>query len=363
MCYEAPVREAPPAPRVREWLVRATLVVASVAGMAAAGEVAVRIHRQNGHKFDAVRAAAESFVGPVPPSIMDVIRPNSDMVFANVRYRFDSRMIRGAEHADYAPPGVFRIVITGDSVTMGHGVAEDETYSALLERALNEAAGRRAYEVVNLGISNLNAPAAIDRLSRVGMALHPDLIVYGATINDIEGTRYYDDFAELATAYQAHYYRFRHSPSFLMRALWPRIVELETLLFRPPGSYMWILEQNYFHNPPAWNVVDASLARLAELGTLHGVCAHLLVHAHLYSINFLHPLTRIYDKLGAAGVAHGLTVTQSYPYFRGRNEDDLIVSVFDRHPNANGHAIMFQALYDGLRQLPPSCWSVHDRRR
>ena len=48
-------------------------------------------------------------------------------------------------------PGEDRIVVGGDSVTMGAGVWERQAYPALLEARLNERAEGIRYEVLNLG--------------------------------------------------------------------------------------------------------------------------------------------------------------------------------------------------------------------
>jgi len=53
-------------------------------------------------------------------------------------------------------PGVFRILILGDSVSFGWGVARDETFGAVLERELNATRGPVRFEVVNTGRPMVN---------------------------------------------------------------------------------------------------------------------------------------------------------------------------------------------------------------
>ncbi len=51
------------------------------------------------------------------------------------------------------PPGEFRALMLGDSVTMGFGVTYDETFSAHLERKLAQnATGYSTFEVINTGV-------------------------------------------------------------------------------------------------------------------------------------------------------------------------------------------------------------------
>lgn len=92
------------------------------------------------------------------PNVRGVIPPG-------VCYRTNSAGFRGREYARPKPPGV-RIAVIGDSVVMGAGVDEEVSYPVWLEKILNAEGGSITYEVLNLGIAGLNAPAVIYRLYR-----------------------------------------------------------------------------------------------------------------------------------------------------------------------------------------------------
>src|SRR5688572_7364636 len=55
-----------------------------------------------------------------------------------VSLRYNSRGIRGAEHAYVKQPGTYRVVIMGDSFVEGYTVQEQERVSEVLQRLLNE---------------------------------------------------------------------------------------------------------------------------------------------------------------------------------------------------------------------------------
>lgn len=339
-------------------LARLLLIVFGVALALAVCEGAVRFHRRN--NYPAARMCPEIEMSPVQRTIMDVLRPNHREVFNGVEYRFNRQGIRGPERTELPQPGVFRIVVIGDSVTMGHGVAEDDTYPSLLEARLNAGATTAKFEVINLGLSNMNLASSINRLEALGVPLHPDLIIYGFTLNDLEGPGYRrTGTGSEGFAYLANIRRFRNSPSYFLRAAWPRLVTFKAVLWPTPGSYQWELHDNYFDNDPTWRIFDEALADLAAIGQRLGVCVHVLIHTHLFYLNRLHPFTAAYDKVGAAAESHGLSVTQSFPYFDGANSDSLKVSWMDPHPNAAGDALLAQALYDGVTGLPERCWQKH----
>lgn len=290
--------------------------------------------------------------------VLDLARPNQRGLFKGVPYRTNSRGFRGPEVQPVAPRDVFRIAIGGDSVTMGEGVLESETYAAQLQSLLAESGGRyRAYEVLNLGVSGINIDHVARRLERIGLRLLPDLAVYGFTINDIEGPRYEKTIStETALARTQRHARFLDSPSYLLRMIWPRAIALWELWEPGVGTTRGEILHNYFDNPEAWEDFTVGLDHLAEIGDEAGICVHVLVHTFTAQLNWLHPFSRVYARVEEAAVARGLTVTQSFPYFSGGNPAELRVSAFDPHPNAQGHALLARALHDGLRALPERCF-------
>src|SRR3989442_15392782 len=65
--------------------------------------------------------------------------------------RLNTRGFRDAEADVVKRPGVFRIVLLGDSITWGHGVDQTERYGDLLAEELRRRG--LAVEVVNLAVS------------------------------------------------------------------------------------------------------------------------------------------------------------------------------------------------------------------
>ena len=66
-------------------------------------------------------------------------------------------------------------------------------------------------------------------------------------------------------------------------------------------------------------------------------------------------LRSIYERIGEAAEARGLHAIQSLSALVGRNEASLRVSYYDWHPNRAGHALLAQALADGIDALPAEC--------
>jgi lysophospholipase L1-like esterase len=338
------------------------LVVASAAVSLLAVEVVVRVLGGSsaappGRQAETPEPLDPALEGlPVLSDVKDLRRPNARGVNAGVLYRSNSLGIRGPDYPREPPPGVFRITVSGDSVTMGHGVREEDAYPAVLERLLNAGSDERRFEVINLGISGLNIIHSLGRLEIKGRFYKPDLVVYGFTLNDIEGGGYVGNTREEKRHYAALLHRHAKSPSRLLRLVWPRLVILAGSIHPLEGSYTKALERNYFHNDETRSRLDRGLDRLARVARIDGVCGHVFVHTRLEQLVFLHPHRRFYRLIEKKATARGLTVTQSYPKLRWHLAESLRRHVLDPHPNEEGHRLFAEALYDGLRRLPSRCW-------
>lgn len=307
---------------------------------------------------------------PVISDVFQLAEPNVLGVQKGKLYRTNSKGLRGPEYAERAASGTFRILVAGDSVTVGWGVDEEEAYPRRLQELLNQDPpagpdGPQRFEVVNLGLAGVAADFASRRLRVFGESYHSDLDVYGFTLNDIFGRHYRQLAVEKGSASYAALWRralrFQESPSVLLRELWPRWIMLLKRDFHQPDRERIArasleLEENYFRNPEAWADFQSALDEMAEAARARRVCGQVLIHTHLTDLGDAHPYHAIYDRVGDAARERGLFVARSFPFFSGRDEKELWVHAFDVHPNAEGHALLAQALYEGLRELPAHCW-------
>jgi lysophospholipase L1-like esterase len=94
---------------------------------------------------------------------------------------FDENGFRRTTPFPPRQPELCRVLIFGDSLTYGYGVATGETYPARLQ-ALLEANCR--VEVLNLGVSGASSEDVRASMARWVPELEPDLVVYGVCLND-----------------------------------------------------------------------------------------------------------------------------------------------------------------------------------
>ncbi len=91
---------------------------------------------------------------------------------------------REREITKQKPANVFRIVVIGDSLTYGQGIAEEERFSRLIEQQLNVS--NNNYEVLNFGKPGAETVHHIGFLDDV-LELQPDFILLQWFVNDVEG--------------------------------------------------------------------------------------------------------------------------------------------------------------------------------
>jgi lysophospholipase L1-like esterase len=231
-------------------------------------------------------------------------------------------------------------------------------YSALLEQSINAGPEGRRVEVVNAGLSGANIDRAMDRLELANGAYRADLLIYGFTINDIEGEWYREVPREGAAARGA----VRQNPFASSRSALLRMLFWKWLSWRHGGTkpadtwYARELRQNYFDNPDAWQHLLAGLDRFAALAAREGVCAQVFIHTHLTDLGPEHPYLEIYDRVEAAAAERGLPVRSAYAAHAGLHAPRLWVGFFDPHPNPAGHQVLASDLEQALTLLPERCW-------
>lgn len=282
----------------------------------------------------------------------DFAQPGIRGLTAGALYEANRYGFRGPERSREKPPRVVRVAIVGDSTAMGWGVEEEDTYAAQLEDRLAASDRPGETQVLNLAIAGLNSEGVVRRIEKLGVGFEPDIVVYGYSINDIDGPAYRHS---LDREYAASL--FRHdSPSQIWRWLRPRWLAFRELVFTPRGTFAFELDENYFRNPEAWNAVRRSFERLAELGRENGFCSVLLIHTQMQALNALHPYERHYEAIAETARQSGLVPIETLGRFREEEASKLWVNHADRHANVRGHAIFAEVLAEGLDALPPECW-------
>ncbi len=102
-----------------------------------------------------------------------------------ISYRFNALGCRGPDYAIPKGPETVRILLLGDSYTLGAGVRESDTFGSKLEQLLNKSASSsKHYELINCGVSGYGTRE--ERLlyeTRV-KKYQPDIVLLSIVTND-----------------------------------------------------------------------------------------------------------------------------------------------------------------------------------
>jgi lysophospholipase L1-like esterase len=125
-------------------------------------------------------------------------RPDTDWLYglragAHVRleeptrvdYQINEDGWRDRRYSRDKPPGVFRIVVLGDSVAFGYGVAAESTFPFQLEELAAKRTPEARIEVLNLGVGGYNPYNEAALFTDVGVGFQPDLVLIQFCINDL----------------------------------------------------------------------------------------------------------------------------------------------------------------------------------
>jgi lysophospholipase L1-like esterase len=160
------------------WILNLLLVFFSVLIPLLMAEFALRILHHKTVSFDdrSFRQSQWSF------------KPNTtNDSYVGVPVHINNLGFRGTDTTVAKPPGVYRILGVGDSITFGYGVEYEKTFLQVLEQHLNAVSGGNPrYEVLNSGIPATGLDYYTHRIEGDAPRLQPDLILVCMALNDID---------------------------------------------------------------------------------------------------------------------------------------------------------------------------------
>jgi len=152
------------------WLLRSGVTFVAFAVALAASEVFLRIFLPQ--PLGVSYRAPNGLTLHIPGASIRFRRLEFDNVV-----RINSLGLRDREISIEKPPGVFRILVLGDSFTEGKQVADEETFPKLLESALAGRLPNRRWEVINGGVSGYGTADEIKFFEVLGRRFQPDVVV------------------------------------------------------------------------------------------------------------------------------------------------------------------------------------------
>ena len=184
------------------------------------------------------------------------IRPNARFWHTSVdgtwEFVTNSKGFRNTREFDYLKAaGTLRVISLGDSNTQGYEVRQNQTYSAVLERALSR--NGRQVEVINTGVSGFGTAEQLVLLENEVIRYQPDVVVVGFFANDFDDNLKSGLFA-LDRENRLVEKKTEHLPG----------VRIQDFIYAVPGVG-WLGDNSYFYSMlfnNAWIFAKLQLGRL-----------------------------------------------------------------------------------------------------
>jgi len=189
------------------------------------------------------------------------IRPNAEFWHTSLdgswKFVTNSKGFRNTKEFSYdKPAGMLRVLSLGDSHTQGYEVRQEFTFSAVLERFLNQ--NNTKAEVINTGVSGFSTAEELVLLDNEAVKYHPDVVVLGFFDNDFEDNLKAALFS-LDPQGNLHEQKYEHIPG----------VRIQNFIYGIPGV-MWLSENSYFYSllfNSIWNYFKFKLGETAVKNT------------------------------------------------------------------------------------------------
>ncbi len=273
------------------------------------------------------------------------------VLFRTIAMPRNSFNYRDYEYAVAKPPNTCRILIAGDSFTLGAAVNLDDTYPKKLEQFLNRYgnAGGTAYEVLNLSRMGRSTPTEAAVLMAYARRLKPDMVIIGYCLNDVEDWENRDYMLKLWEKCLLRDFKkprgwrgFLYAHSAAARTVARRI--FNTKAQRGRIKYYHKLYRDDFSG---WQKGRKALNELGEFAREKHIKAGILIFPIFgYGLGDGYPFLAIHEKLHQAISDAGLDYLDLLPYYRGQDPNRLVVRpIGDTHPNEMAYRIAAEALW------------------
>lgn len=240
------------------------------------------------------------------------------------------------EHKIAKTPGTRRVAIFGDSITMGHGVLQEQRFSNLLEDQLN-ATGKHRFEFINFAVPAYFLTQTFDQVMNQAQIFHPD--VYVLAISD----------RTVGLIWGNHLVRLVHDGKSLKYDFLQAVVKEAGVQKSDSNEFCtWKLA------PYRKNTVRDMLLRMNA-------------QAEQYSAKFLVVLVPSVQSQAALDASFrfireslagtGLTAVDLSDTYKNKDYEKLRLNWFDPHPNAGTQKMIARNFYEKLRQNPDA-WAA-----
>jgi len=263
------------------------------------------------------------------PKVGHYHEPNASAYLMGTDFKTSSHGWRDKEY-DYERNDAYRVVVLGDSLTVGWGVESFEMFEYLLEERFNEA---RPVEMINTGNGNYNTEQQANVYFDKGREYSPDKVVMFYFINDAEVTPKQSEYQWLANSRAITFFWSR------LRGLLSSPEQAQTF----EGFYSAL----YADDQPGWLASQVAFIELRDVLQAEGVEFQVVMIPELHNVQD-YPFNAIYEKVYGFLQDQGIDTLDLRGSFSAYTDDPvtLWVALDDAHPSALAHRMIADYSYD-----------------
>lgn len=268
------------------------------------------------------------------PQLSFAHAPNRSAFLMGVPVSISSAGLRDGEYSLAKPPGVYRIMMLGDSTTFGWGVRQEDTTAKFLERKLNGnlPAGFNKVEVMNTGVGNYDTVQEVTYYETIGYKYQPDLVVLVFFINDPEPVPVEKKSFLIDRSYLIAFATNRFDGVLRHAGVRPDWKKYYAAL--------------YDDDRPGFQACKKALISLAASTRNNGAKLLVAILPELHQINDdSYPFKAAHQKIENVMASQNVPVVELIEGLKDRGpEETLWVTALDDHPNAKANNLISEQL-------------------
>jgi lysophospholipase L1-like esterase len=298
-------------------------------------EVALRAYLSNHFFYDVEMSRYALTLKTDSPNLLigHHHQPSSEATLMGVSIRTNSDGFRDDEYP-VEKGNRHRIILLGDSLTLGWGVEKSESFEQILEDQLDEI---RPTEIINLGVGNYNTTQEVNLLIEKGLKYQPDQVMVFYFINDAEPVPQKSRFPGLGRSRTVTFF-------------WSRLKALRARFSETTG-YREYYSALYQEDSPGWREMQDAFLMLRDLSATHGFALGVVLLPELHDLSdysFAKEHAQVVKFLSEIGVP---ALDLAEPFRDEPDPQSLWVSKDDAHPNARAHRLISEYSLDFVAEV------------
>ena len=270
-------------------------------------------------------------VRPTNDNLILELSPSTAINFNGTRLTINRWGMRDRDYEKIPTPGTYRIALTGPSFVMGYGVEDNEGFEWLLEERLNsENAGSpyAQYEILNFAVPGYSAIQDLMVFEQKALEFQPNAIFFMAHQREESAVVMY--LAELL--------------SIQADVPYPELMEIARLAGVEPG--MTKAEAVRRLSPHGSEILSWTFRRFVEVSRFNNITP-----VWIFMPTLEDPLheDEVIHLIGLAQES-GFIILDLSDAYNNQDPDSLVVAYWDKHPNAKGHQLIADYLYQLVRE-------------